>query len=247
MNVICKFNFSIESWNFALNREVAEHEWKEEASYWYEQIQTRESIKPKLDFLPLAQRRRLNNEARLMFEAAWDLTNQEDNYPVIYASLRSEINRSLELIQSLVTEGSISPTSFGLSVHNALIGQWSILKKVTQESTAISSLYENLEVSLLKAYTLLQEGHKKVVILLVEGELSSKFDYREQDLQLPLSYALALVVVPGNDYTLTMVEEATLPQPPFIDSNLLFIKSQKLGLQSWDSYAQERSWKWCKN
>ena len=71
----------------------------------------------------------------------------------------------------LIKRGDVSPTSFSLSVHNALIGQWSELRQVKSETTSIMARVDNLETALLEAILLLNEGHKKCLLLLLNRHL----------------------------------------------------------------------------
>ena len=77
---------------------------------------------PKVDFLPAMQRRRLSLSARLLFAAAHPLLAEGESCPLVLASHDGEINRSFDLWATLLRDNEVSPTSFGLSVHNALAG-----------------------------------------------------------------------------------------------------------------------------
>ena len=94
--------------------------------------------KPALAFLPAMQRRRLGDSARRVLDAAWDLASDYPDAPLVYVSHDGEINRSFELWLGLLRDNEVSPTSFGLSVHNALAGQWSMLRGDMGENTALA-------------------------------------------------------------------------------------------------------------
>ncbi len=201
---------------------------------------------PPLDFLPPLKRRRLSNAARLFFAAAWPLTEQESNIPVVYASFNSEINRSFMLWQQLWQEGDISPTSFSLSVHNALVGQWSEIRGVKQECTAISANKDNLETALMEAYLLLNDGAQRVLVVTAESPLSEKY-HVQPVFRHPFSYALALLVERGEQYHLSLHSQAA-PQTSCIDNTLSWVKQQYLTEVRWQTPSSGGGyWQWQKS
>ena len=68
--------------------------------------------------IPPLQRRRLSSAAKCAFSL---LSSFESiNMPVIFSSYEGEINRCFELETALAKAEPVSPTSFSLSVHNAI-------------------------------------------------------------------------------------------------------------------------------
>ena len=104
------------------------------------------------------QRRRLGKAARLVCDAAWNLADQYPESVPVYVSHDGESNRSFELWQELLNTHTVSPTSFGLSVHNATIGQWSMLRKDMSEHTALAVAADSFETALTEAFALLQDA-----------------------------------------------------------------------------------------
>ncbi|RKW37248.1 MAG: 3-oxoacyl-ACP synthase, partial [Lautropia sp.] len=120
--------FSIRGWRAASTRMADDDAWRA----WAADPSIAQDLppqRPALEFLGAMQRRRLSGVARLMVDAAWPLVQDDEHLPVVYVSHDGEINRSFELWLTLLKEGTVSPTSFGLSVHNALVGQWSMLRR----------------------------------------------------------------------------------------------------------------------
>lgn len=232
-DVICNFNFNITNWNVASDKVITDEHWLLPMEELAQVVKTCENYVPSLSFLPPLKRRRLNGAARLFFEAAWDLTLAQPNIPVVYASGNGEINRSFALWLSLLQEGDISPTSFSLSIHNALVGQWSELRQVQQEITALDANQDNLEIALLEAYMLLQEGASQVLVAVAENPLATEYAvspiYRQ-----PFAYVLAMIVEKGSQYQLsaTTKGEESLSLP-CCDNALNWIKQQKQGTKSW--------------
>lgn len=157
--------------------------------------------KPEAAMLPALQRRRLSTAARLMFQAAHPIAPQDAGCPLVYASYDGEINRSFELWQQWWREGSISPTSFGLSVHNALAGQWSILRGDTHEQSAICASRDVLRTALLEACGILYDGAEQVLVVVADEPLQREYAVAPIE-RAPFAYALALLIERGDDHTL---------------------------------------------
>lgn len=242
---ICHFSVKISQWNIVTDKIMSVEDWKLGESHWYKNSCKWETFNPKLEFLPAIKRRRLSDSARLYFEAAWRLVDNNPDIPVVYASNNSEINRSFSLWQSLLKEGDISPTSFSLSVHNALVGQWSEFRQVKSETTAITARRDNLETALLEAYLLLNEGYKQVLVVVAEYPLHQKYNAYPVERQ-PFAYALAMVVEQGEQYSLKLYSKTTalLAQ----DNALAWVKSQYSGESKWcTASSREGFWLWQKN
>lgn len=193
-----QFSFHIAQWHIVSTRfNTAEHwqAWANDALC----PDTLPEIKPELHFLPALQRRRLSLSARLMFQAAHQVMG-EQHCPVVFASHDGELNRSFELWQTLLREHSVSPTSFGLSVHNALVGQWSMLRGDTSENTALASQQDNWELAILEAVALLHDGAEQVLVVVADEPLSQNYTVSAE--RAPFPYAVAVRLERGSTWTL---------------------------------------------
>ena len=163
----CTFSFNIAAWHATSNRLATAEQWRD----WAQGSLKTESLpehKPALAFLPAMQRRRLGAAARLVCEAAWDLAERFSGCPMVYASHDGEINRSFELWPELLKTHTVSPTSFGLSVHNALAGQWAIQRGEMQENTALATGADGLESALAEAVSLFSDGIERVLLVVAD-------------------------------------------------------------------------------
>ena len=150
--------FSIRGWRAASTRMADDDAWRA----WAADLSIAQDLppqRPALEFLGAMQRRRLSGVAHLMVDAAWPLVRDDEHLPVVYVSHDGEINRSFELWLTLLKEGTVSPTSFGLSVHNALVGQWSMLRRDGSESTALCARAAQLETGVVEACGKIGRAH----------------------------------------------------------------------------------------
>lgn len=141
-----------------------------------------------------------------MCDAAWPLAEQYPGSPLVFASHDGELNRSFELWLELMKTDTVSPTSFGLSVHNAQAGQWSMLRKDMNEHTALAVGCDGLETALAEAYALLFEGAEHVLLVLADDPLLEEYAVVAE--RAPMPYALAMVIRAGEQYTLSLHDMA---------------------------------------
>ena len=197
----CTFSFNIAAWHAASNRLATAEQWRG----WAQGSLNAETLpehKPALPFLTAMQRRRLGAAARLVCEAAWDLAERFSGCPMVYASHDGEINRSFELWPELLKTHTVSPTSFGLSVHNALAGQWAIQRGEMQENTALATGADGLETVLAEAVSLFSDGIERVLLVVADDPLKTEYAVAAE--RAPFAYALAMVIERGDDFRLTL-------------------------------------------
>lgn len=197
----CTFSFDIAAWQAVSTRMADAAHWQAWAA-GPAAASALPEYKPDLAFLPPMQRRRLSSAARLMCAAAWPLADAHPDAALVFASHDGEINRSFDLWPELLKNHTVSPTSFGLSVHNALPGQWSMLRGDMREHTALAVGADGLESTLAEACALLREGCPEVLTVWVDEPLHTAYAVAAE--RAPVPYALAMVIRPGSRYQLSL-------------------------------------------
>ncbi|KAF1026280.1 MAG: hypothetical protein GAK37_02696 [Pseudomonas sp.] len=167
---------------------------------------------PDVSFLPAMQRRRLSRLARMAFSVAWPLAEGLEQLPLVFISRHGETPRTFEILSELADGQPLSPTQFSLSVHNAVIGLWSILRNETSEMTALAAAGDGLEHGVLEACALLAEGAPCVLLVIAEEQPPKAYADRIDD--VPFPYALALLLTPGDEWQLTQGTAAVQPNTP---------------------------------
>ncbi len=235
--------FSVTAWNAVSHCCNSKKTWQQ---YFQNENQNDSSSVPDsvdLSFLPAIKRRRLSNMARLMFAAAWPLLDENEVCPVVFVSFDGEVNRSLQLWNELLAEECLSPTSFALSVHNAVIGQWSLFRQDTSESTALSAKHSALEVGVVEACGLLIDGAHRVIVVIAEDPIADD-DLKNVE-KAPFPYALVMLIEKGDQVSLTF--DSTLTSsgtPSYYQSSFAWIQNQISGQQQWSCAATSGTWHW---
>lgn len=239
----CCFSFDIAAWQAVSNRMDNPEEWRRWAAdpAFSDGLPER---RPELAFLPAMQRRRLGRAARLVCAAAWSLAEQYPDAPLVFASHDGELNRSFELWLELMKTHTVSPTSFGLSVHNAQAGQWSMLRHDMAENTALAVGGDGLETALAEACALLYEGAEQVLLVAADDPLLDEYAVAAD--RAPMPYALAAVIKAGQQYTLTLEAGSGAAGAPYWGALdwIRFMLSD--GLKAERSFGTRR-WLWQKN
>ena len=157
---------------------------------------------PDVSFLPAMQRRRLSRLARMAFSVGWPLAEGLKDLPLVFISRHGETPRTLDILSDLANDQPLSPTQFSLSVHNAVIGLWSILRNETSEMNALAAAGDGLEHAMLEVAALLNEGAPAVLLVITEEQPPEAYASWIKD--VPFPYALGLLVTPGDEWQLEL-------------------------------------------
>jgi len=142
-------HFSILGWRAWAPGLVSEQDWRQ----WLSEGQ-RPSGEERADvsFLPPMQRRRLGPMARSVFHVVRDCLQEDDaQIPMVFASRHGELARSYGLLESLARREGLSPRDFSLSVHNAILGLYSIQYANREAVSAVAAGLDTLPTGLMEA------------------------------------------------------------------------------------------------
>ncbi|GAB2891776.1 hypothetical protein GCM10027180_22370 [Microbulbifer echini] len=160
-------------------------------------ITPKENIQADVSFLPAMQRRRLSPLSKAVFNTAYPLLQQRD-IPMLCCSVHGEAKRTYALLQDVAKEEDLSPTAFGLSVHNAIVGQLSIAGKVRSPALALAGGDFPLQAGLMEAVGILQEGTKQLLLLFYEEPLPEMYQPSSESPSAICATAL-LLTKPGEE------------------------------------------------
>jgi hypothetical protein len=149
---------------------------------------------PKLAFVPPMQRRRLSAFAKMaLLVANQSVSNIEHALPIVFSSRHGDLPKTSTLLADLANENALSPTAFGLSVHNAIPSLFSILTQNKQAINAVSAGQDSFMMGLIDVYSRLKSGlAEEILFIYADQKLPST--YLEFQDEQQLSHAIALVV-----------------------------------------------------
>ncbi|WGL15284.1 beta-ketoacyl synthase chain length factor [Microbulbifer bruguierae] len=125
---------------------------------------------PDISFLPAMQRRRLSALAKAAMATAHALLDGRD-MPVLCCSVHGEAQRTYTLLQDVAAGEPLSPTAFGLSVHNAIVGQLSISLGIHSPALALAGGDFPLHSGFIEAAAMLAEGAPEMLLQFYEEPL----------------------------------------------------------------------------
>ena len=151
---------------------------------------------PALPDVPAMARRRIERLGRLAYHVAAACEGDDRGLPAVFASRHGDVARSIELLKTMAQGETLSPTSFGLSVHNAIGGQYSITRQDPANVVSIAAGPLTAEAGAVEAWGLLQD-HPDVLLVVY-------------DVTLPLAYS-AFADEPAADFASPSPKAARAP------------------------------------
>ena len=174
-------------------------------NYWYpnsDNLSIDQSVKmgdeekewPNLDFIPAMQRRRLSPFAKIALSVTHKtLANTTQSLPIIFSSRHGDLHKTSDLLADLVDENALSPTAFGLSVHNAIPSLFSILTTNKKAINAIAAGKDSFFMALIDAYSRLKSGvTDKILFIHADQKLPETYIAFKDELQI--SHAVSMLI-----------------------------------------------------
>ena len=162
---------------------------------------------------PAMSRRRLATLGKMAVSVADQvLATRSGNalaIPVVWASRYGDAQRSLELLREQAEAMPMSPTSFGLSVHNAIGAQHSIVRRMTGNALCVAAASETVEAGLLECLSLLAEGAEHVLLVCYEAPLPGGYAVFHDEPACAYAWAWLLGAAPVEGAQRVMTLERT--------------------------------------
>lgn len=154
-----------------------------------------EDAEPGVAAMPAMLRRRAGFLGKMALEVAYQCLNGQTNVPTVFCSRHGEVIRAVDLLTELILDNSVSPTGFGLAVHNASAGLFSIARKDQANHIALAGGKSTIEHAVIEACGLLADGAPMVMLVAYDQTLPSVFtEFQDCDEQ---AFAWAWLMVPA--------------------------------------------------
>lgn len=148
---------------------------------------------PKVAAMPPMLRRRAGLLGRMALEVAYACLQQDRDTPTVFCSRHGEVSRSVELLRDLARGEPLSPTAFGLAVHNASAGLFSIARADRANHVALAAGAATFEHAVIEACSQLADGAPMVLIVACDMALPEPFAAFEDCDEQPFAFAWAIV------------------------------------------------------
>ena len=142
--------------------------------------------------VPKMLKRRLTPLAKSVFCVVGQCLDERIQVPAVFSSTHGELAKSFAMMEMLETGEEISPTTFSLSVHNAIAGLFSMAWQNKLQCTVVAPGEEGMAPAFLEALGLLQEGAEQVLLVFYDEPLIDFYPYEPFQLSADETQALAL-------------------------------------------------------
>jgi hypothetical protein len=162
--------------------------------------------------LPSMLRRRLDQAGKATCEIL-GLLDVDGDCPLVYASRHGDVASSLELLTALTQEEGLSPARFSMSVHNAVMGVYSIARKHRSPIQALGACGDEFEALMCEAQGYLAAGYSSVVAVFSEGAMPSEYAPYTESPDSPCVVGLRLTATRGESLRAEPGERPGRPTP----------------------------------
>ncbi|WP_456268052.1 beta-ketoacyl synthase chain length factor [Kushneria sp. AK178] len=156
--------------------------------------------KPAATSVPALLRRRLTPLGRAVCTLLGEMTAHErPTMPVLHASRHGDGHRPLDMLDTLFEGEPLSPARFGLSVHNAILGVYSIAFDNHTSMAALAAAGEEFEALLSEARGYLFDGCDSVMLVLTDSPVPERYRIQTQAPSHPSAMLMELSLAPAPD------------------------------------------------
>lgn len=125
-----------------------------------------EDENPDISFVPMMLRRKLDSFGRAAFYTLYNAYNKNPDINLVFSSNYGDFERVKKLTGQRKLEGTISPAGFSMSVHNAVIGLFSLIEQIKTGYNSISAGEKTLACGILEG--VLQSSDKECLVCYTE-------------------------------------------------------------------------------
>lgn len=128
------------------------------------------AVAPDIGFIEPMVRRRLSTLSRIALKVAHDCAADKPSVRIVFASRHGELRRTTDILRNISAGEPVSPTSFSLSVLNAMTGVFGIARGDRSAASALSAGAETLGYALLEAHAQYSTDTSTPVLLVYADE-----------------------------------------------------------------------------
>lgn len=148
---------------------------------------------PPVQAMPAMLRRRAGFLGKMALEVAYDCLQGRTGIPTVFCSRHGEAARAVTLLTDLACEVPLSPAGFGLAVHNASAGLFSIARGDRANHLALAAGAATVEHAVIEACGLLADGAPSVLLVSYDNCLPPVFARFADCAEQPHAWAWLMV------------------------------------------------------
>ncbi len=197
--------------------------------------------------MPAMLRRRAGFLGRMALEVAYRCLDGRTGIPTIFCSRHGEVARAVALLNDLARAEPLSPTSFGLSVHNAGAGLFSIARGERSNHTALAGGAATVEHGIVEACGLLADGASEVLLVAYDCPLPAPLDGFADCDEQPHAFAWLLTGAGADPITLGLAAAPPEAQAGSVPGGLEILRFQLSGAARLQRRTGAQQWTWTRD
>lgn len=205
---------------------------------------------PALRAMPAMLRRRAGALGKMALEVAYDCLGGRRDVPTVFVSRHGEVARAIGLLGELARGEALSPTAFGLAVHNASAGLFSIARADRANHIALAAGQATIEHGVIEACGLLADGAPMVLLIACDAPLPEPLAPFQDCDEQPYAWAW-LMTAPADDaisLTLGAADDgAAAPDPAARPAGLAVLHFQRSGARRFEHVCGSQRWTWSRD
>lgn len=201
---------------------------------------------PGVRAMPAMQRRRLGQLGKMALDVAYGALGERTGVPTVFCSRHGETARAIALLDDLAQGAPLSPTAFGMSVHNANAGMFSIARGDRANHIALAAGTGTLEHAVIEACGLLADGEPAVLLVAADCPLPDVFAGFADRVEEPHAFAWLMAPAGTEGAALSLAWEGTTEDEPAggLPGTLDVLRFFAGGAALLERVAGRRRWRW---
>lgn len=157
---------------------------------------------PGVKAMPPMLRRRAGFLGKMALEVAYQCLDGRGDIPTVFCSRHGDVTRAVELLTDLANGEALSPTAFGMAVHNAIPGLFTIARGDRANHIALAAGAASIEHAVIEACGLLADGAPAVLLVACDCPLPELFTPFEECEEQPFAWAWLMTADEGEQLAL---------------------------------------------
>ncbi len=198
-------------------------------------------------------RRRAGFLGKMALEVAYQCLDGRSGVPTLFCSRHGDAARAIGLLTDLAQDAALSPTGFGLAVHNASAGLFSIARTDQSNHLALSAGASSVEHAVIEACSLLADGTPMVLLVVYDTCLPSMLSQFEDCDEQPHAWAWLMAPSAADPMHLhwsaaPASQAADIESlPASMPAGLSVLRFQVRGEPLLERVADRRRWRWSRD
>ncbi len=204
---------------------------------------------PGVKMMPPMLRRRAGPLGKMALEVAYQCLDGRSDIPSVFCSRHGEVARAVDLLTDLARGEPLSPTAFGMAVHNATAGLLTIARTDRANHIAVAAGEASVEHAVIEACGLLADGAPQVLLVAYDFPLPEAFAAFDECHEQPHAWAWLLEPAAAQPISLSWsaCEAGAQAAADALPGGLAVLRFHASGARRMERIAERRRWRWSRD